>query len=191
MCLRVRIWGSWECCTYKFLNFQSSLCQDSKEIFLYSRYSIIVGELAANKCDGGIWELQWVWDPFLPRAWSLSHSPHHTHGGSCFHQEPSTFPSFIITGCDKKIHMFHDQIHYSLLRLDIYHELKADISFLTYSRSSSLLREEQITYLTVILWIEEGRYPFCVYVSLSGVNMCGPVLMAQRLSYNRPQPAWR
>lgn len=113
----------------------------------------------------------------------------HTHGGSCFHREPGVFPSFIITGRDKKMHMFHDQIHYSLLQLDVYHELKADISFLTYSRSSSLLREEQITYLTVILGIEEGKHSFHVYVFLPGVDMCGPVLMAQRLSYNRPQLA--
>lgn len=36
-----------------FLYFHSSLL-GSEEIFLYIRYSKIVGELAANKCDGGI-----------------------------------------------------------------------------------------------------------------------------------------
>lgn len=78
----------------------------------------------------------------------------HTQGDLCFHLEPSIFLSFIITGYDKKVHTFHDQIHYSLLFLVDNHELKADISLLAYSRSTPLLKEEQITYL---LSSQEGK----------------------------------
>ena len=91
----------------------------------------------------------------------------HTQGCSCFHLEPSIFLSFVITGYDKKMHMFHDQIHsFSLLFLDVYHELKADISFLIYSRSSPLLREEQITYLLSSQEWKAGTLFVFVYLCL-------------------------
>lgn len=41
--------------------------------------------------------------------------------------------------------MFYSQILYSLLSLDVCHEVQAHILFLTYSKNRSLLGEEQIT----------------------------------------------
>lgn len=145
-----------------------ALCQDSEEIFLYIRYSIIVGELAANECDGERWECQGVWNPSLPRACSLGHSTHAVGGwGGVMLSPGAQHLPFL-----RYYRLWQESAHvpwpnpYSLLFFVVYHELKADISFLIYSRSSLLLREEQITYLLSSQERKAGTLFVFVYLCL-------------------------
>lgn len=99
----------------------------------------------------------------------LGHSPHPRGLILSLQAQHLSRPSFT-----KKMDVFYDHIHYALLSLEVCHELKADLLFLTCSKNRSLLGEEQVSYILSSQEWKAGTLSMFVCLCLE-VAACSPV----------------